>query len=187
MQPTGNQVRGNSQLIDAERGAHLWTEQFDAPRADQLQTQDEIVTRLARSMYLQLPEVEVARFNRTPASNPDAEDLALQCQAAVLRYEAISLAGDFRLCDQTLAADPNNVRALTYLALTLLPSRGPALLCLDADAAEAAANEGYELDLGPEQGHGLRTIRDITAAKGDAIKADELHGLARAKFQSLGM
>ena len=124
VQPTGNQVRVNAQLIDAESGAHLWAEQFDTPRADLLQTQDEIVTRLARSMYLQLPEVEAARLKRTPAANPDAEDLALQCQAAFLKNEATFLATYFRLCEQALAADPNNVRALTYLAITFLPSRG---------------------------------------------------------------
>ena len=124
VQPTGNQVRVNAQLIDAESGAHLWAEQFDTLRADLLQTQDEIVTRLARSMYLQLPEVETARLKRTPAANPDAEDLALQCQAAFLKNEAAFLAAYYRLCDQALAADPNNVRALTYLALTFLPSRG---------------------------------------------------------------
>ena len=88
VQPTGNQVRVNAQLIDAESGAHLWAEQFDTPHADLLQTQDEIVTRLARSMYLQLPEVEAARLKRTPAANRDAEDLALQCQAAFLKNEA---------------------------------------------------------------------------------------------------
>jgi adenylate cyclase len=124
VQPTGTQVRVNAQLIDAESGAHLWAEQFDTPRADLLQTQDEIVTRLARSMYLQLPEVEAARLKRTPAANPDAEDLALQCQAAFLKNEAAFLATYYRLCDQALAADPNNVRALTYLAITFLPSRG---------------------------------------------------------------
>ena len=77
VQPTGDQVRVNAQLIDAESSAHLWAEQFDTPRADLLQTQDEMVTRLARSMYLQLAEVEAARLKRTPAANPDAEDLAL--------------------------------------------------------------------------------------------------------------
>ena len=124
VQPTGNQVRVNAQLIDAESGAHLWAEQFDTLRADLLQTQDVIVTRLARSMYLQLPEVETASLKRTPAANPDAEDLALQCQAAFLKNEDAFLVTYYRLCDQALAADPNNVRALTYLAITFLPSRG---------------------------------------------------------------
>jgi adenylate cyclase len=124
VQPAGNQVRVNAQLIDAESDAHLWAEQFDTPHADLLQTQDEIVTRLARAMYLQLPEVEAARLKRTRATNPDAEDLALQCQAAFLKNEATFLATYFRLCDQALGVDPNNVRALTYSAITFLPSRG---------------------------------------------------------------
>ena len=46
--------RVNAQLIDADSGAHLWAEQFDTPRADLLQMQDEIVARLAHSMDLQL-------------------------------------------------------------------------------------------------------------------------------------
>ena len=83
VQPSGDQVRVNAQLIDADSGAHLWADQFDTPRADLLQTQDEIVTHLARAMDLQLPEAEAARLKRTPAANPDAEDLALQCEAGV--------------------------------------------------------------------------------------------------------
>ena len=82
VQPSGDQVRVNAQLIDADSGARVWAEQFDTARADLLQMQDEIVNHLARAMYYQLPELEAARLKRTPAANPDAEDLALQCQAA---------------------------------------------------------------------------------------------------------
>jgi TolB-like protein/class 3 adenylate cyclase/Tfp pilus assembly protein PilF len=121
--PSGNQVRVNAQLIDADSGAHLWADQFDTPRADLLQMQDEIVTRLARAMDVQLSEVEAARLKRTPAANPDAEDLALQCEAgvqAVLRKGRIigKDADDagYRLCEEALAANPNNARALTWLS-----------------------------------------------------------------------
>jgi class 3 adenylate cyclase/tetratricopeptide (TPR) repeat protein len=73
----------------------------------------------------------------------------------------------------------------------LLRIKAGSLLSLDCEAAEAAAQEGHELaqrlGLGPEQGHGLRTLGDIIAAKGDATKADELRNLASAKFQILGM
>jgi adenylate cyclase len=55
MQPSGDRMRVNAQLIDADSGAHIWADQFDTPRADLLQTQDEIVTVLARAMELQLP------------------------------------------------------------------------------------------------------------------------------------
>ena len=123
VQPSGNQVRVNAQLIDAESGAHLWADQFDMPRADLLQTQDKIVARLARAMYLQLPEVEAARLKRTPAANPDAEDLALQCQAAMLKNGFIGKSA-FPACERALAADPDNVRALTWSAIKFLPSLG---------------------------------------------------------------
>ena len=84
-------------------------------------------------------------------------------------------------------------RASGFRALEaeLLRVKASALLRLDTHAAEAAANKGYELarelDLGPEQGHGLCTLANIMAAKGEATKAGELHGLARAKFRSLGI
>jgi tetratricopeptide (TPR) repeat protein len=118
VQPSGDRMRVNAQLIDAESGAHLWAEQFDTPRADLLQTQDEIVTHLARAMEEQLTEVEAARLKRTPAANPDAEDLALQCEAAVQKggYFGKEADAGYPLCEQALRVDPNNVRALTILA-----------------------------------------------------------------------
>src|SRR6516225_3821159 len=117
--PSGNQVRVNAQLIDADSGAHLWADQFDTARADLLQTQDEIVTHLARVMDIQLSEAEAARLKRTPAANLDAEDLALRCEADVQQGGYIGKDADAGsgLCEQALAADPSNVRALTWLAV----------------------------------------------------------------------
>src|SRR5271154_1180465 len=119
MQPSGNQVRVNAQLIDADSGAHLWAEQFDTPRADLLQTQDEIVTVLARAMEIQLPQAEAARSKRTGAANPDAEDLALQGFAAVVKGGFVGKEADagYALCEQALRVDPNNVRALWVLSM----------------------------------------------------------------------
>src|SRR6202042_2991311 len=79
VQPSGDRVRVNAQLIDAESGAHLWADQFDAPRAGLLDTQDEIVPRLAGALETQATEIEPPRLKRTPATNPTAEDLALRC------------------------------------------------------------------------------------------------------------
>jgi adenylate cyclase len=119
VQPSGDQVRVNAQLIDAGSGAHLWAEQFDTPRADLLQTQDAIVTRLARALDIQLTEVEATRLKRTPAANPTAEDLALRCVAGVVqsRYFGKEADAAYPLCEQALAIDPNNVRALQMLGV----------------------------------------------------------------------
>jgi adenylate cyclase len=132
VQPSGDRMRVNAQLIDADSGAHLWAEQFDTPRADLLQTQDAIVTRLANTLDFQLLYAEGARLKRTPAANPDAEDLALQCSAGSYKAGGIGKEADaaYALCDQALAIDPNNVRALTELGVKFWL---PAVLGLSSD------------------------------------------------------
>src|SRR5262249_5057959 len=60
-QQSAKRVRVSAQLIDAASGAHLWADQFDADRADLLEMQDEIVTRLSRALQVQLVEVDAAR------------------------------------------------------------------------------------------------------------------------------
>ena len=114
VQPSGNQIR-----VDNDSGAHLWAEQFDTPRADLLQMQDEIVAHLVRSLEVQLVELNTSRLERTPAANPNAEGLAFQCQAALQKGGREAEAG-YRLCEQALEADPNNVRALNGLSVKFL-------------------------------------------------------------------
>jgi adenylate cyclase len=125
-------MRVNAQLIDAGSGAHLWAEQFDTPRADLLQTQDAIVAHLANTLVFQLFQAEGARLKRTPAANRDAEDLALQCGAGEWKAGPIGKEADaaYALCEQALAIDPNNVRALATLGWKFLV---PALLGVSGD------------------------------------------------------
>ena len=122
VQPSGDRMRVNAQLIDAGSGAHLWADQFDTPRADLLQMQDEIVTRLAHAMDFQLVQAEGARVKRLPATNRDAEDLALQCVAGAWKAGWMGKEADatYSLCEQALAIDPNNVRALVLLGYKVL-------------------------------------------------------------------
>jgi TolB-like protein/class 3 adenylate cyclase len=132
VQPSGDRMRVNAQLIDAESGAHLWAEQFDNTRADLLRTQDEIVAHLAHTMDFQLVQAEGARVTRTRAANPDAEDLALQCTAGAWNAGWIGKAADaaYALCERALALDPDNVRALMGLEVKFL---APALLGVSSD------------------------------------------------------
>ena len=84
-QPSGNRVRIVAQLINAETGAHLWAQQFDANRDDLLQMQDEIVTSLTRALEAQLAQLvtlEAVHIARTRPGNASAQDLSLQCFAS---------------------------------------------------------------------------------------------------------
>src|SRR3984957_7975752 len=61
---SGQRVRVSAQLIDAATGAHLWADQFDADQGEMLEMQDEIVTRLARALQIELAVVEASRVVR---------------------------------------------------------------------------------------------------------------------------
>jgi TolB-like protein/class 3 adenylate cyclase len=76
VQRSGNRLRVNVQLIDAESGAHLWAERFDKPVADLFEMQDEIVARLANQLGTQLIAAEARRAERAP--HPDSVDLYYQ-------------------------------------------------------------------------------------------------------------
>jgi TolB-like protein len=120
-QKSGTHVRVDAQLIDAVTGAHLWADQFDADETDLLTMQDEIVTRLARALQVELTAAEASRVARAHPENPDAEELALQCEAAYLRLglQRKEMLPAYALCEQALRIDNRNVRALAILALRL--------------------------------------------------------------------
>jgi adenylate cyclase len=121
-QKNGARVRVDAQLIDAGTGAHLWADQFDADRADLLEMQDEIVTRLARTLQIELAAAEASRVARAHPENPDAEELALQCEATYLRFGLArkEMLPAYGLCERALLIDTRNVRALVILALRSL-------------------------------------------------------------------
>jgi adenylate cyclase len=179
VQPSGDRMRVNAQLVDAESGAHAWAEQFDTPRADLLQTQDAIVTHLSNTLDLQLQEAYVAKVKKKPAANPDAEDLALQCSHGSWRAGGIGKEADaaYALCDQALAIDPNNVRALMELGYKHL---FPVLLGYSKDAkgdlerAEEFASKALALDPGWTWTHMLKAM--LLRAQGrdkEALVEDE--------------
>jgi TolB-like protein/class 3 adenylate cyclase len=115
----GSRVRVNAQLIDAETGAHLWADQFDAERSDLLQMQDEIVTRVARVMQIELPAADIASAGRARPENLDAEDFAERCEIGFLTSEGghDKVAAAFSLCEHALRIDGRNVIALAHLAM----------------------------------------------------------------------
>ena len=85
--PSGDRLRVNAQLIEAEKNAHLWADQFDEKRADLLQMQDDIVTRLAGAVGYRMTVAEAGRAARAGAASSTAQDLSLRCYATMLRAD----------------------------------------------------------------------------------------------------
>jgi hypothetical protein len=78
---SGNQVRVNAQLIDAETDAHPWAERFDGDMADLFALQNEITSRIGNALGPELIVAEAAR----PAEHPDALDYILRGRAILLQ------------------------------------------------------------------------------------------------------
>ena len=136
VQRSGNRLRVNVQLIDAESGAHLWAERFDKPVADLFDMQDEIVARLANQLGAQLIAAEARRAEQAP--HPNSMDLYFQGVACLNKGstpEHVAQASEF--FERALALDPSDVDALVGLASADLTRAG--FLGSDRDAALSRA------------------------------------------------
>ena len=113
---SGNKVRINAQLIDAETDAHLWAERFDGDTSDLFTLQDEITSRIAVALNLELVTAEVARA----AAQPDALDYILRGRAAISKpMSRESYAEGIGFYERALALDPRSALAQSGLASTL--------------------------------------------------------------------
>jgi adenylate cyclase len=110
---SGNQVRVTAQLIDAATDVHLWAERFDRDIGNLFALQDEITTRIANALGVELIAAEAAR----PSEHPDAVDYILRGRAAAAkgpgREHTDEAIGFF---ERALAIDPQSVEAQAGLA-----------------------------------------------------------------------
>jgi TolB-like protein/class 3 adenylate cyclase len=139
VQRGGSRFRVNVQLIDAETGNHLWAERFDKPVADLFDVQDEIVSRLANTLNVELIKAEARRAERS--LRPDAIDLYFQ--GRVFLSKGITPAVMVRARDyfmRALALDPDNVEAAVATAQVDL-AIGSSSMADDGPAHFRAAEE----------------------------------------------
>jgi adenylate cyclase len=112
----GSQIRVNVQLIDAETDAHLWAERFDGDIGDLFTLQNEVTSRIAVALNVELVDAEAAR----PTEHPDAVDCVLRGRASMSKPRSRdSYAEAIGWFERALALDPGSVEAQSWLATTL--------------------------------------------------------------------
>jgi adenylate cyclase len=112
----GNQIRINAQLIDAETDAHLWAERFNGNTADLFALQDEVTSRIAVALNLELVTAEAGRATE----QPDALEYILRGRAVMNKPNTRdSLAEAISLFERALVLDPQSMQARSYLAHAL--------------------------------------------------------------------
>ena len=170
-------VRINARLVDTQSAKTLWSDKFDVRRAELLQTQDYIVTRLASALHVELVQAETRRATGTAVANLDAEDLAMRCEAASYRRGGAVATPNYDLCERALAVDPRNVRALIQLAtyyssrVSRVQSPNPAA---DLQRADGLVNRALEIDAGYYATHCVKAVvLEGTHRVRDAVVAAE--------------
>jgi len=112
----GNQVRVNAQLVDADTGAQLWAERFDRDATDLVAVQNEITSRIALTLHLELVGAEAAR----PIEHSDAVDYILRGRAASYKSPTRdNFAEAVNWFERALLFDPDSVEAQSLLASIL--------------------------------------------------------------------
>ncbi len=128
----GNRVRVNAQLVETERGNHLWAKKFDKEMADIFSVQDDIVRNVVAELDVHLVSGEQARSWRASTKSSEAYDLFLRAAYNVVNPEGLKESG--RLLDRALELDPDFVAAYCYKgSFCLLQAR----LCWVKDTAAA--------------------------------------------------
>ena len=159
VQKSGDHLRINAQLVDAETGAHLWAERFDKPISDLFAMQDEIVTRVARQLDAALVIAEARRAERTP--HPDSIDFFFRGLADFNKgFDPADFARARAFFAEALQIDPDNADALVYLAFVDANLAVANFAAHDGAARLAAAerNAGRALSLVPDHAWGQSAL-----------------------------
>jgi adenylate cyclase len=117
--------------------AHLWAERFNGNTSDLFALQDEITSRIANALGVELIAAEAAR----PTQHPDLLDYILRGRAAGLKPNSRdSYVERISMFEHALTLDPQSVEAQTLLANALVARVLGGLA--DAAAADLVHAEG---------------------------------------------
>jgi adenylate cyclase len=110
---TGDQVRVNAQLIEAESGAVIWAERFKGESADLVRLQEQITAHIANSLGAALIRAG-ANEAEGRSGEPAAVDLVFRAQSKFLlgNRSMAALNEAEGLYGKALELDPENVDAL---------------------------------------------------------------------------
>ena len=132
----GDQVRVNTQLIEAESSALIWAERFHGESADLESLQDQITAHIANSMGAAL--IRAGALEAESRSDPAAVDLVFRAQSA------------FLLGNRSMAA-LDEAEGFYRKVLELDPENADAVIGVGAVLASRVFNFRYVLGLTQDQ------------------------------------
>jgi adenylate cyclase len=113
----GGRVRITAQLIDAENGAHLWSDRFDGALEDVFDLQDKVAFSAAGIIESTLQAVEISRVTDRPTTDPTSYDLYLRALPDCLSWDRDRIRSALNLLERAIGRDPKFGPALALAAV----------------------------------------------------------------------
>ena len=146
---SGDRLRINAQLINAEDGYHLWSERYDREMNDIFVVQEEMASAIVEELKVQLLAEGTAPLVRQPTDNVEAYHLYLKGRHCLNKRTEETLTKSISLFEEAIARDARYAAAYAGLAdgLMLLGPAGYGAAHVDALArARVAALKALEFD-----------------------------------------
>lgn len=122
VQRAGDQVRINTQLVDALTGGQVWADRFDGSLADVFALQDKVTNTTADALAVRLTPSEEAAIDRKETIVPAAYDQFLRGWEHYRQTTPVDYAKAVPFFEEAIKLDPNYYRAHAALALVYIMS-----------------------------------------------------------------
>jgi TolB-like protein/Flp pilus assembly protein TadD len=153
---SGNRVRVNVQLINANNDEHIWAEDYDRDLTDVFAIQTDLAQKIATALQAKLSPNEKARLDRRPTKDSDAYLLYVQAHDYATRpdrFRDSSLKAE-ELFEQAIKLDPKFAAA--YAGLSMIESwlyHESDPIPARREKARLNANEALRLQADLPEGH----------------------------------
>jgi TolB-like protein/DNA-binding SARP family transcriptional activator len=112
----GEQIRINTQLIDATTGGHIWAERYDGTLDDVFAFQDSVTREIANALAVALTDEETVERTHHETDHAQAHDAFLRGWAYYKLLTPEDLARAIPFFEEAIRLDPNYARAHAALA-----------------------------------------------------------------------
>ncbi|GJE45752.1 winged helix-turn-helix domain-containing protein [Methylobacterium soli] len=187
----GERMIVNAQLVEGPSNRHVWAERYTFAAGEVYEVQDELVARIAGTLFSGLQSYEQAASLRRPPASFDVYELTLQALAHMLQFSHAGVMAALEEVERAVALDPTYAPAhiargfciATDAGMAISGAAGPERL---VDAVQAIRH-GLELDPTLPIGHRALSYALLLTGRCDEALIAAERGVALSPGDALAL